>query len=290
MSSSGAKRSKSKSGTTKARSQPAKKEKSRRSKSKEAPKKRRAPATSSKKDSRRGATTSKPRTKKARTDDSSEETVGKTPKVSARKVIVKWKARTKWAVRKQPFRRLVNYYAQEKFKDMRLAAEVANAVQSAIEEETVEVVRQACMMALHAKRTTVNDGDILLQTRISSSASGMPVELNTDGLPGKRASAKGVPPKTSSQKRPSKEKASGDIKAPADPASATTTTTTTTAAVVAPTEEKKKPAKKSPAPKKSSTGGGKKKKAVATTPSANGIPESNATMAVDLSTPITAAA
>lgn len=97
---------------------------------------------------------------------------GKQPKLSARKIQVNWKPRVEYGVRTQPYRRILNFYAQQKLPEMRMASGVAKALQSAVEEEVVEILRRASVCAVHAKRNTVNSDDINLQAKLVTSKSG----------------------------------------------------------------------------------------------------------------------
>jgi histone H3/H4 len=105
-------------------------------------------------------------------DGSADVSEAKKPKVSARNITVEWKPRLEYGVRTQPYRRLLNFYAHQKLPDMRMASGVAKALQSAVEEEVVEVLRRASVVAMHAKRNTVNAQDIELQAKLVTSKSG----------------------------------------------------------------------------------------------------------------------
>lgn len=50
---------------------------------------------------------------------------------------------------------------------MRFASKVARALQSAVEGEIVEVLKQAAVMAMHSHRTTVQDQDVTMTARLS---------------------------------------------------------------------------------------------------------------------------
>jgi len=179
-------------------------------------KKRRAP--SSKKDTKKPKAVKS--TKKAKHDDEdATEKPVKAPKISARKIEVEWEGRSKWAVRTQPFRRLVNLYAHEmtekaKLPDMRLAAHVTKAIQSAVEEEMVELLRQASMMALHAKRTTVQKQDVSLTSRLSKPLDTKEADLTYASVLSKRSSKQG----TDAKRAPSKPrvKKAAAVAAPTD--------------------------------------------------------------------------
>jgi histone H3/H4 len=173
--SSGTKRS-SKDGSKKRRSKSTKsgKDKSARRKStsgRDSGKKRRS-STVSRKEGRKGSNSSKSnkRSKQAA------EVVQEEPveKRSAREISndIEWAGRIPWSIRTQPFRRLVNHYAREltekeKLPDMRFASKVARSVQSAVEGEIVEVLKQAAVMAMHSHRTTVQDQDVTMTARLS---------------------------------------------------------------------------------------------------------------------------
>jgi histone H3/H4 len=191
MSTSGTKRSGSKKPSTKSRSsRGTSKAKSRSSGGKSGGKKRRsAPSGSSSGKSSRGKSrkgSSSSSSKRQRTSKSdtkgtkvaaneATEAGDKKEKISARKIVVPWNARPinpksgkpNWAIRTQPFGRIVRHYAHQLLPDMRMAQHVAKAIQSAIEEEMVNVLRQAAMMAIHANRRTVNSDDVDLQSRLS---------------------------------------------------------------------------------------------------------------------------
>jgi histone H3/H4 len=137
----------------------------------------------------------------------------KEEKVSARNTEVKWTGRAKWGVRTQPFRRLVQMYAHQKFDGMRMASNVARAVQAAVEEDMVEILRQAARFTIHSKRTTVNKEDVELCTRISNPNS-MDLKEAVEALVAKREKKKkqnpNQAPRTTSKRAPPKARVAGD--------------------------------------------------------------------------------
>jgi len=93
-------------------------------------------------------------------------------KISARKIEVKFTPRKVYGVRTQPYRRLLNHYAHQVLKDMRMAHGVDKSIQAVVDEVVIEMLRQASVVAMHAKRNTVNANDIALQARLATSKSG----------------------------------------------------------------------------------------------------------------------
>jgi histone H3/H4 len=196
----------------------------RRSKSagKEGGKKRRS---ATKKD-RKAGKSPKP-TKRAKNEDGTP-TAEKVKPTSARKIQVDWtgrvdaKGKPNWAIRVQPFRRLVNHYAHEltekkKLPDMRLASKVARSIQAAVEGEIVEVLKQAAMMAMHAKRTTLQDSDVALTNRFSKPIDADDAAKLHASVVLKRVAKNGE--QAPRPKRAKKEKPAGDAKAAAPAAS-----------------------------------------------------------------------
>lgn len=150
-----------------------------------------------------------------------EGTEAKKPKVSARNITVDWKPRVEYGVRTQPYRRLLNFYAHQKLPDMRMASGVAKSLQSAVEEEVVEVLRRATIVAQHAKRNTVNAQDIELQARLLTSKSGDSEDLMAwaqKKLSKRKAGAAAKPRKPSKAKPAAAPGAAGEgekkVKAP----------------------------------------------------------------------------
>lgn len=193
-----------------------------RSKSKDAGKKRRS--SSSKKDGR--AKTQKPKSLKRQKQEEDVAAKDEKPE-SARNIKVDWHGpkdktgSTKWAIRGNPFRRLVNHYAREitendKLPDMRMASDVARSIQSAVEGEVAEILRQAACMAMHAKRTTVQDEDVNWTSRFRR-----PIDvkdsmhLYTSLIAKRGGTTDGQAPRTSGHKRPKAAKVAGDGVAPA---------------------------------------------------------------------------
>jgi histone H3/H4 len=229
-------------------------------------KKRRSPASSSGKKDSRSKSKSTKSTKKVKEDDGEKKV--KEVKESARKIQVEWRPRMKfddktgekvidiktgkqkygWAVRTQPFRRLVNHYAREmteksNLPDMRLAAHVTKAIQSAVEEEMVEILHQAAMMALHAKRTTVQKQDVSMISRLQKPLDIQEVDKTYSLVLSKRSSKVGSGEKRApSVKRAKKAADTTDNKDAKDAA---------TPAVAAADGIAAAPAKKKAAPKKS---------------------------------------
>jgi histone H3/H4 len=170
MSSNGTKRSRSSTKDTKRRSRSVgkksgKDKSSRRggkSSVKDAKKRRNHPKKDGKSSKSSGDKKSMKRAKHSDSDAGSE----KEKKVSARNIEVPWHKRD-LSIRRQPFRRLVVYYANEvtekaKKDNIRLSGEVPIQIQTAVEGEIVEILKQAAMMAMRANHITVQGSDVTL--------------------------------------------------------------------------------------------------------------------------------
>lgn len=76
----------------------------------------------------------------------------------------KWMKRDEYGVRKQPFRRLLTFFAeQEDVDDLRMMAEVPRCIQSAVEQRVVQQLLKASTTCMIARRNTVVDEDVLVQ-------------------------------------------------------------------------------------------------------------------------------
>jgi histone H3/H4 len=244
------KRSAVKDGAKHSRSASKKKEGKVRSQSSSSKKKdgRKRKSSSSKKDGRKSSVSKKElsSSKRVKISAAAEDAAGtgstKVVKESARKIDVKWTGRydshkkSCWAIRNQPFKRLVQHYAHEitselSKSDIRLSPFVARSIQSAVEGEVKEVLDKASMLAMHAARTTINGRDITLVTCLSKPI----VERDTDKLyaivQAKReqaskdskeggAAAKPRKPKTEGQAPRRGKKAASTAAAPTAPAPA----------------------------------------------------------------------
>jgi histone H3/H4 len=100
----------------------------------------------------------------------------KAPHISARKIEVDYKTRMMPAVRQQPFRRMVTMFAAEAaakhgIQQIRLSNGVCPALQDSAEENVVAMMNKASVLAMHAKRTTVQEQDITMTGRLQGGIS-----------------------------------------------------------------------------------------------------------------------
>lgn len=120
---------------------------------------------------------------------------------SARKIKVPWDEpkREDYCMRGNPFKRVVlecshEITHQKKLPEMRYASKVTRSIQKAVEEEAIELMRQAAVLAMHAHRTTVQEDDITQALRLRR-----PIELEHakkmyDEIVEKRAEAASAAP------------------------------------------------------------------------------------------------
>jgi len=80
--------------------------------------------------------------------------------------------REKYGVRKQPYRRILNFYAHEKVKDLRMASGVPRCLQGAVEQKVIQLLMKAVATAMAAKRNTVIDSDVDLQSFLEAAENG----------------------------------------------------------------------------------------------------------------------
>lgn len=95
-------------------------------------------------------------------------------KTSARNISLglKCEKREKYGVRKQPYRRILNFYAHEKVKDLRMASGVPRCLQGAVEQKVIQLLMKAVATAMAAKRNTVIDSDVDLQSFLEAAENG----------------------------------------------------------------------------------------------------------------------
>jgi histone H3/H4 len=72
----------------------------------------------------------------------------------------KWTERPDFGIRGQPFRKLISFYCAQKAPGLRFAHKVMRVLQTGIEQRIIQYMMQAAIMAIGARRHTVNDNDI----------------------------------------------------------------------------------------------------------------------------------
>ena len=88
------------------------------------------------------------------------------PGTVALREIRRYQLSTELLIRKLPFQRLVREIAQDFKADLRFQSAAVNALQEASEAYLVEIFQDANLCAIHAKRVTVMQKDIILAQRL----------------------------------------------------------------------------------------------------------------------------